>query len=395
MKKLLFLTKLFSVIFCTAGFAQWTNQSSGTVQHLKSIYATGTSNVFASGNNGTGIKTTNSGVSWTSMSLGSSLTHYSLRFINSTTGFTVGDGQEILKTTSSGGSWTNIGIGTTSLYDCYFTSSSSGWVAGDIEVGYGFLYNPFTFNLIQIPANANKVLRGIYFAGSTTGWVVGDGGLIIKTTNNGTSWTQQTSGSTNQLNKIMFIDANNGIVVGNAGTILKTINGGTSWASPSSGTIQNLNAIYYADASNVWVCGNNGIILRSSDGGLTWTAETSGTTEILNAIHGIGVSDIWACGNNGKIIYRSGTAPVFETPFSPNVSVYPNPGSGIFIINNNVHISLIEIYSMLGDKIYSSDHFQTNTSSRFQIDLSNQPKGIYFVKIYNGDKIHTEKIVIQ
>ena len=220
------------------------------------------------------------------MSLAVATTQNSVKFISPTTGFTAGVFQDILQTSNSGASWTNIGGGMTALYDGFFISATSGWVVGDIEVGYGFLYNPFTFNLVQIPANANKVLRGIYFANSTTGWVVGDGGLIIKTTNFGTTWTSQTSGTINQLNKITFIDASNGIAVGNNGTVLKTINGGSNWTSPTNGTTQNLNAVYYADALNIWACGDNGTILKSSDGGATWATETSGTAQKLNAIHG-------------------------------------------------------------------------------------------------------------
>ncbi len=395
MKKYFLLTTLFTALFCIESFAQWVSQTSGTIQPLNSIYATSTANVFTVGATGTGRKTSNGGTLWSTMSLGVTTKQNSIRFISSTTGFTAGGFQDILKTINSGTSWTNIGGGMTDLYDCYFTSSSAGWVAGDIEVGYGFLYNPFTFNLIQIPANANKVLRGIYFANSTTGWVVGDGGLIIKTINSGTAWAQQTSGATNQLNKVMFIDANNGVAVGNGGKILQTINGGTNWTSPTSGTTQNLNAVYYADALNVWACGDNGIILKSSDGGITWATETSGTIENLNAIHGIGITDIWACGNNGKVIYRSGIISVFENQLQTNISVSPNPFSTqttVQITNYDIRITKyeLEMYNVFGQQVKSL----VISHSPFVIERSGLPSGLYFIRLTEENKIYADKLVI-
>ncbi|OFX38128.1 MAG: hypothetical protein A2X08_08955 [Bacteroidetes bacterium GWA2_32_17] len=393
MKNKFFFTALFFAIFWTESFAQWISQTSGTIQNLNSIFATTNSSVFTVGTSGTGRKTSDGGAIWNTMSLGVTTTQYSLRFINSTSGFTAGGFQDILQTSNSGSSWTNIGGGMTDLYDCYFTSFSSGWVVGDIEVGYGFLYNPFTFNLIQISANANKVLRGIYFANSTIGWVLGDGGLIIKTINSGTNWTQQTSGTTNQLNKIMFIDANNGIVVGNTGTILKTINGGTNWTLSTSGTTLNLNALYYADALNIWTCGDNGIILKSIDGGLTWFIETSGTIENLNAIHGIGITDIWACGNNGTIIYHSGTTSVFENQLQTNISVYPNPTNGDLRITINdkwLKNAELKIFDAFGKNVYQSKILNLKS---LILNL-NLPNGIYFLQVKGNNFLQTKKLEV-
>jgi len=388
-----FLTLILSALFCTRIFAQnWVPQTSGTIQNLNSIYGTSATNAFIVGNNGIGRKTSDGGSNWLNMSLGSSFSHYSLRFLNSTIGFTVGDNQEILKTTTSGSSWTSLGIGITALYDGFFLSSTSGWVVGDIEVGYGFLYNQFTLNLIQIPAIANKVLRGIYFANSTTGWVVGDGGLIIKTINGGTAWTQQTSSTINQLNKVMFTDANNGIAVGNSGTILKKTDGST-WLPVTTSFTQNLNSVYYGSASEVWICGDQGLILHSINGGNNWSQEVTNITENLNAIHGFGITDIWSCGNNGKIIYRSGTTSVFDLQLTTNISIYPNPCTGKFSVNSNSDIKSIEIYDVFGKKVYATSKFNLQTSN--EIDLSDFPKGIYFVKIYDELKNYTQKIVMQ
>jgi DNA-binding beta-propeller fold protein YncE len=75
-----------------------------------------------------------------------------------------------------------------------------------------------------------------------------------------------------------------------------------------------------------------------------------------------------------------------------NVTVYPNPTYGKITISNSEKISAIEIYNVLGEKIFYSTTLQLNNAT---IDLSFHPKGTYFVKIYDGEQFHTEKIVIQ
>ena len=72
--------------------------------------------------------------------------------------------------------------------------------------------------------------------------------------------------------------------------------------------------------------------------------------------------------------------------------IIPNPNSGKFTINNEKKVKKIEIYNNLGGIVYVTD-LEQKTSN--EIDLSDSSKGIYFIKIYDGVKIHTGKIVIQ
>ena len=77
---------------------------------------------------------------------------------------------------------------------------------------------------------------GCLFTDANNGTAVGECGTILRTTNGGTTWTSQTSGTTNSLWGVSFTDANNGTAVGAYGTILRTTNGGTNWTSQTSGT---------------------------------------------------------------------------------------------------------------------------------------------------------------
>jgi hypothetical protein len=75
------------------------------------------------------------------------------------------------------------------------------------------------------------------------------------------------------------------------------------------------------------------------------------------------------------------------------VSVFPNPTFDKVTISSLGKITAIEIYNMLGEKVYAINNFKQQTSNG--IDFSDFQKGIYFLKIYSGQKIQTKKIVLQ
>jgi hypothetical protein len=76
-----------------------------------------------------------------------------------------------------------------------------------------------------------------------------------------------------------------------------------------------------------------------------------------------------------------------------NITIYPNPGKGIFTVSISNELNAIEIYNASGNLVYSDPKCSNETSRK--IDISNSAKGMYFVKIVNGPKSYTKKIVIQ
>lgn len=74
--------------------------------------------------------------------------------------------------------------------------------------------------------------------------------------------------------------------------------------------------------------------------------------------------------------------------------VYPNPSSGIFTFNLE-HITLgakICVYDMLGNCVINN---MSKKNSTQEIDLSKQPKGIYFMEIVSDRARDIKKIVLQ
>jgi len=72
-------------------------------------------------------------------------------------------------------------------------------------------------------------LYGVSFTDSDNGTAVGQFDTILRTTDGGTTWTSQPSGTTERLYGVSFTDSDNGTAVGSEGTILRTTNGGVSF----------------------------------------------------------------------------------------------------------------------------------------------------------------------
>jgi len=72
--------------------------------------------------------------------------------------------------------------------------------------------------------------------------------------------------------------------------------------------------------------------------------------------------------------------------------VYPNPGTGVFFFQTNETGVYINIINLLSEPVYS---LQVNTAAAEAIDLSNLPKGIYYLNVHRDGDVRTQKIVIQ
>jgi M6 family metalloprotease-like protein len=76
------------------------------------------------------------------------------------------------------------------------------------------------------------------------------------------------------------------------------------------------------------------------------------------------------------------------------VKVYPNPNNGRFSVElfNAEGSSDISMANIMGAVVYQSTLTNTNFS---EIDLTNLQKGLYFVKVKNGEYVKTDKIVVR
>ena len=119
------------------------------------------------------------------------------------------------------------------------------------------------------PKPSSNIPYSIYFPDQNTGYIAGDYGMIAKTTDGGTTWFMQNSGTSWELESVYFQDANTGYAAGVHGVIIKTTDGGATWVSQASGTDAWLHSIHFADVNTGYVVGEN-TSLKTSDGGQTW-----------------------------------------------------------------------------------------------------------------------------
>ena len=154
-------------------------------------------------------------------------------------------------------------------------------------------------------SGTSLLLRGVHFpVDPTTGYAVGTSGTILKTTDGGTNWSTQSSGTTNALNAVHFVDATTGYAVGRSGTVLKTTDGGTNWSTQSSGTAEDLWSVHFpVDATTGYTVGLSGTILKTTDGGTNWSSQSSGTTNNLRGVHfPSNATTGYAVGGSGTIL---------------------------------------------------------------------------------------------
>jgi len=87
------------------------------------------------------------------------------------------------------------------------------------------------------------------------------------------------------------------------------------------------------------------------------------------------------------------TASINEASVRPEVAIFPNPSNGIFSIAlHNPSPSLIEFFNTLGETIQSVKIISDQTT----LNLSTQPKGIYFYRVLSESKlIGSGKLVIE
>ena len=88
------------------------------------------------------------------------------------------------------------------------------------------------------------------------------------------------------------------------------------------------------------------------------------------------------------LILESETLGLFEAQTDEFVDIYPNPTKGIVNLRTDLEITNVVLFDCMG-KLVTIDH-----NLNKQLDVSTLSKGIYFLKIYGGNKEIIKKIVI-
>lgn len=91
--------------------------------------------------------------------------------------------------------------------------------------------------------------------------------------------------------------------------------------------------------------------------------------------------------------YNSGTVGIEENMQMSDVNIYPNPSSGIFTVDlGNCKDAKLSVCDVLGNRVWKKD-YGGETSQ--EINLSFQPKGIYFLEIVSDGERFVKKIILE
>jgi photosystem II stability/assembly factor-like uncharacterized protein len=170
----------------------------------------------------------------------------------------------------------------------------------------------------QISTGTLPGLEAMYFTSVDTGYIGGWQNYFAKTTNGGLTWTPSTvNAGIWYITNIAFYDGQNGIVTAAGSEAYVTSNGGQTWTA-ATGLAVNAQDISYASANVVYIVGGDEKIARSTNGGLGWTTIHTGMFQMMflgvnfyNEQYGI------VGGEDGKVLRTSNGGQTWQTSYVP------------------------------------------------------------------------------
>ena len=309
----------------TSGSLVWEKQATDVSTNLQDISFPTQMDGYASGTDGSLLSSKDGGRTWTQIFIcrdqtdcaATSGSRYNIPltgvdFQNDVEGYAVGGSGHIFRTYDAGVTWTR-----------QFACRSTVDLTCDED------------SRDQVTTN----LRDVASRGSYKATAVGADGTIVAT-EDGTTWHQQASGTTNQLHAVSFSTAEDGVAVGAQGTVLRTTDGGKSWTpiavcqkSDTPCTLlsparieSDLRSVTFTSPSHGFIAGENGTILATKDGGSTWSTQRSGTTQTLFGVHAFG-SSVYAVGAGGTIVVTADGGSIWRSQPACLSSSACEPGS--------------------------------------------------------------------
>jgi photosystem II stability/assembly factor-like uncharacterized protein len=256
---------------------------------------------------------TNWGASWTGQT--QALIRQELRdvqFVDGQTGYAVGGSFTvadslgvILKTIDGGKTWSMLPFNPRHrVYSTNWIDADTGYITSRGPTGIWKTTNggtTWTQQNLGIGLESS-IWYGVRFLNPQLGYVVGSSGFLVKTTNGGATWVQQTSGHGNSaIYSVYIIDEQNAVTVGGSGRVFRTTNGGDLWSSIGIGGTTTVYSAWWQSPTVGYVSGSGGVIRKTTNAGATWTPQTIATTGILYRIAFTDSLNGWVSGSLGSV----------------------------------------------------------------------------------------------
>jgi len=270
---------------------QFTAINTGTGRDINGICFVDDSTGYAVGgeryNYGDILITADGGETWNAQNAGVQKAIYKPFFLNKDTGFAAAYEGKLLRTTDGGISWQLYQSYWIPAYDIKFVNDSTGIACGGNGFSRGIIFRTTDMgNSWSIDTFQNE-FRSLFFTDESTGYCAGYG-MIMKTSDGGESW-QPTTAKGDFFTSVYFTDAVTGFAVGLNGIILKTSNAGSTWerlrnANNVLKKKLNYTQIVFRNASIGYAIGWDGLMMKTINGGQDWITITNAPSENFNGI---------------------------------------------------------------------------------------------------------------
>jgi photosystem II stability/assembly factor-like uncharacterized protein len=197
--------------------------------------------------------------------------------------YAIGNKGTFIKTTDRGATWivqhkagriAGIPVQASDLRDAYFFDQNTGIVTGTYGSIFRTTNGGITFDSTNNPTPANTTVTSVSFINNLTGYAIS--GLtnyrLLKSTDGGMNWFSA-PGSPPYSNPyhVRAFTENKIMVFNQLGDVCITTNGGIIWNTYPIGSQVNFYKSYFTDANTGYACGDWGRCRYTTDGGFTWT----------------------------------------------------------------------------------------------------------------------------
>ena len=392
---------------------------------LASIFAVNNNVIYAGGQDGVFMKTTDGGKNWkgTYQRINNSSSNIQgLYFVNENTGYSANSYGVIAKTTDGGNTWSYAMKDTTDAtitnYGVHFISESVGYVVGkagnNVDVVYKTVNGGADWTNTKYILSTN--LRGVAFYNAQNGIAVAEKMKAMYTKDGGTTWTASvingvpTGSATANLREVTYLDASTAIAAGDK-LFIKTTDGGATWNYSNVTLDQTLTGIASLQSS-IWAVGakvaspKSTGILQSTDAGTSWTNKVNyAVFDSTNTVIDVTIAPsgaVYVCAGNSVIYSNAALTNVLADPKVPQEyslgQNFPNPFNPATTISYQLPVRSnvrLTVYNILGKEIATlvSKVMEPGYYS-VRFDASALSSGLYFYRLQSDKYTEVKKMML-
>lgn len=280
--------------------------------------------VFAVGERGHVLYSTDEGRSWTQVQVPGSASLNAVYFADATHGWAVGHAEMILRTTDGGDTWERVHFAPENqqpLLDVWFADQDRGLAVGAYGVIYsstdgGGVWSQIPFEPAPLP-DAEEVptdpedmeaevdlgfefhLNAIARGPDQRLYLGAEAGRIFRSDDDGANWRELPSPYDGSFYGILPLDGDALLAFGLRGNLFRSEDGGMTWTTIATGTAALLTSGARVDANTVVVSGMAGVLLVSRDGGRNFSLTQQDDRKAISAVLPTGDGQLIVAGEGG------------------------------------------------------------------------------------------------